>query len=35
MLQENVEIVRRVYEEEVIYRDPEGLVAELGTPDIE
>ncbi|HEY6636611.1 MAG TPA: nuclear transport factor 2 family protein [Solirubrobacterales bacterium] len=35
MSQENVEIVRRIYEEGLIHRDPEGLVAELGTPDIE
>jgi ketosteroid isomerase-like protein len=35
MSEENVEIVRRIYEEGLIYRDPEGLVAELGTPDIE
>jgi hypothetical protein len=33
MSEENVEIVRRIYEEGLIYRDPEGLVAELGTPD--
>jgi ketosteroid isomerase-like protein len=35
MSEENLEIVRRIYEEGLIYRDPEGLVAELGAPDIE
>jgi ketosteroid isomerase-like protein len=35
MSQENVEIVRRIYEEGLIYQDPERLVAELATPDIE
>ena len=32
---ENVEIVRRIYEQGLIYREPERLVEELGTPDIE
>jgi ketosteroid isomerase-like protein len=35
MSEENVEIVRRIYTEGLIYQDPEGLVTELGTPDIE
>ena len=35
MSQENVELVRRIYEEGRIYQDPEWLVDELGTPDIE
>ena len=30
-----MELVRRIYTEGLIYRDPEGLVDELGTPDIE
>jgi ketosteroid isomerase-like protein len=35
MSQENLELVRRIYEEGLIYRDPERLVEKLGTPDIE
>jgi len=35
MSEENVELVRRIYEEGLIYRDPTQLVDELGTPDIE
>ena len=35
MSEENVEIVRRIYTEGRIYQDPERLVGELGTPDIE
>jgi ketosteroid isomerase-like protein len=35
MSKENVEIVRRIYTDGLIYRDPERLVAELGTPEIE
>jgi ketosteroid isomerase-like protein len=35
MSEENVEIVRRIYEDGLIYRDPERLVAELATPDVE
>src|SRR5512132_2719161 len=34
MSQENVEVVRRIYEEGLLDRDPEWLV-ELATPDIE
>ena len=34
MSQENVEIVRRIYDEGLIDRDPEWLL-ELATPDIE
>jgi len=30
-----VALVRRIYTAGLIYRDPEGLVDELGTPDIE
>jgi ketosteroid isomerase-like protein len=35
MSEANVEIVRRIYEEGLIHQDPERLVAELATPDIE
>ena len=35
MSEENVELVRRIYEEGLIHQDPERLVDELGTPDIE
>src|SRR5689334_4451419 len=35
MSQENVEIVRRIYDERLIDRDPEGWLLELATPDIE
>src|SRR3954449_2590733 len=35
MSEENVGLVRRIYTAGLIYRDPEGLVDELGTPDIE
>jgi ketosteroid isomerase-like protein len=35
MSEENVEIVRRIYTERLIDQDPERLVAELATPDIE
>jgi ketosteroid isomerase-like protein len=31
MSRENMDLVRRIYEEGLIYRDPEGLIAELGT----
>jgi ketosteroid isomerase-like protein len=35
MSQENVEVVRRIYAERLIDQDPERLVDELATPDIE
>ena len=35
MSQENVEIVRRIYEERLIDRDPERLLEQLFTPDVE
>ena len=35
MSEENVEVVRRIYTEGLIYQDPERLAGELGTPDIE
>jgi ketosteroid isomerase-like protein len=35
MSRENVDIVRRIYTEGLIFHDPERLVSELGTPDIE
>ena len=35
MSQENVEVVRRIYADGLIYQDPERLVAELATPEIE
>src|SRR4051795_10773169 len=35
MSQENVEIVRRIYDEGLIDRDPEKWLLELATPDIE
>jgi ketosteroid isomerase-like protein len=35
MSQENVEIVRRIYDEGLIDRDPEGWLLELATSDIE
>jgi ketosteroid isomerase-like protein len=35
MSQENVEIVRRIYDEGLIDRDPEKWLLDLATPDIE
>jgi ketosteroid isomerase-like protein len=35
MSEQNVEIVRRIYTQGLIYRDPERLVTELGAPEIE
>jgi ketosteroid isomerase-like protein len=35
MSQENVEIVRRIYTDGLIYQDPERLIAEFATPEIE
>jgi ketosteroid isomerase-like protein len=35
MSQENVEVVRRIYDEGLIDRDPEKWLLELATPDIE
>ena len=35
MSEENVEIVRRIYSEGVIDRDPKRLVDDFATPDIE
>jgi len=35
MSQENVEIVRRIYDEGLIDRDPEKWLLELATPDVE
>ena len=35
MSQENVEIVRRIYDEGLIDRDPERWLLELATPDVE
>jgi ketosteroid isomerase-like protein len=35
MSQENIEIVRRIYDEGLIDRDPEKWLLELATPDVE
>jgi hypothetical protein len=35
MSQQNVELVRRIYEDGLLDRDPERVVHEFATPDIE